>query len=264
MSAAQTGGQSAWVVYPTAADWGAALSALLRPPFVARAYADTRDLVGRLAADHAAAVLVDGVSTSADEACRTWVLPIKTSPATRRIPVAVVLRAGDPPTAYQRAGADVLIPHDALAHGVALVLAAARLVQDDVALALQQACDQALLPEAVEAITLFNRGEYYAQHDALEALWVSEANPVRDLYRAILQVGVGYYQVTRGNRRGALKMLLRAQQWLHILPPRCRGVDVAQLRADADAVLAALNATDDDALTHFDRALLRPVQYIRE
>ncbi len=128
--------------------------------------------------------------------------------------------------------------------------------------ALVRQCQEPMPAEGLEAIALFNAGEYYRQHDQFEALWVAETEPVRDLYRAILQVGVAYYQVQRGNQRGALKMLLRSLQWLRLLPDVCRGVDIAQLRADADAVRAELERVGPDGMADFDRALLKGVRLI--
>jgi predicted metal-dependent hydrolase len=124
-------------------------------------------------------------------------------------------------------------------------------------------CDQPLPGAARDAVALFNAGEYYAQHDAFEALWAAEPGPVRDLYRAILQVGVGYYQITRGNERGAWKMLKRAERWLALLPDICQGVDLAALRADAAVVRAELERRARLAdPPPFDRALLKPVRLI--
>lgn len=122
-------------------------------------------------------------------------------------------------------------------------------------------CAESLPPEAVAAIEKFNAGAFYAQHDLLEALWRSEPRRVRDLYQGVLQIGVAYYQITRGNRRGALKMLLRGSRWLAALPDRCQGVDVAGLRADADAVRAELVRVGDD-LAAFDTNLLKPVKRV--
>ncbi len=121
------------------------------------------------------------------------------------------------------------------------------------------ACDEPLPPLAAEAIALFNAGEFYRQHDLLEALWRAEPRAIRDLYQGILQVGVAYYQVTRGNPLGAAKLLLRAARWLDPLPDSCQGVNVAQLRADAAAVLAALRTLGVEGIASFDRALLKPV-----
>ena len=68
--------------------------------------------------------------------------------------------------------------------------------------------------EFIEGITLFNQGKFYQCHDALEEAWKQDRSLGRDLYRAILQIGIAYYQIKRGNYRGGLKMLLRVRQWL--------------------------------------------------
>jgi predicted metal-dependent hydrolase len=111
-------------------------------------------------------------------------------------------------------------------------------------------------------IEKFNAGEYYAQHDLLEAQWMAEIRPIRDLYRAILQVGVAYYHITRGNYRGAHKMLLRSVQWLAILPDVCQGVDIRQLREDSAQVRAALETLPEGA--SFDITFLRPVRLVAD
>jgi predicted metal-dependent hydrolase len=125
------------------------------------------------------------------------------------------------------------------------------------------ACGEAMPQAGLDAIALFNAGEYYAQHDAFEVLWMEEVRPVRDLYRAILQVGVAYYHVTEGNRMGALKMLKRSERWLNKLPDVCQGVDVARLRADSRAVRDALLGAGDD-LVAFDRSLLKGVRLVAD
>ena len=53
---------------------------------------------------------------------------------------------------------------------------------------------------------------------------------------------VALNQVQRGNRRGALKQLLRSAQWLRELPDECQGLDVARLRADVQVLRAELSA----------------------
>lgn len=125
--------------------------------------------------------------------------------------------------------------------------------------ALLRDCDCDLPAIAREAIAKFNAGEYYEQHDLLEALWMETESPVRQLYQAILQVGIAYYQIEQGNRRGAIKMLSRALRWINYLPESCQGVDVAQLRVNAEALRTLLLQTGEDALATIDRALLSPV-----
>ena len=123
------------------------------------------------------------------------------------------------------------------------------------------ACDQPLPDLAREAIARFNAGDYYAQHDLLELLWKETEGDIRELYRAILQVGIAYYQITEGNKRGALKMLKRAFRWLAGLPEVCQGVDLADLKKNAEAVQRELLRVGDD-LGEFDRTLLHPVRVI--
>jgi predicted metal-dependent hydrolase len=79
-----------------------------------------------------------------------------------------------------------------------------------------------------------------------------------------LQVAVAYYQIQRGNYNGAAKMFLRMRQWIDPLPDRCRGVDVARLRAEAREAHRALVALGPERLHEFDRSLLRPVHYFVE
>ena len=52
----------------------------------------------------------------------------------------------------------------------------------------------------------------------LKEAWRQDTGAARDFYRGILQVGIAYYQIERGNYRGAVKMLLRVRQWLDPLP----------------------------------------------
>lgn len=200
--------------------------------------------VPRLAEDHAALVLVDGDAAG----WAFWTTTPKASPATRRIPVVVVTSDAGVRTAARVAGADVVVaPGRLLAELPALVEAHARVYPDDAGQALARACAEPLPEKARRAIDLFNAGAYYEQHDLLEELWMEHDGPARELYRAILQVGVAYYQVTRGNLRGAHKILLRSLQWLHPLPDVCQGVDVARLRADVARLRDALDALPANA-----------------
>jgi hypothetical protein len=77
-----------------------------------------------------------------------------------------------------------------------------------------------------------------------------------------LQIAIAYYQIERGNYRGATKMLLRVRQWLDPLPAVCRGVNVARLREDVERVYAALMESGPDGIANLDRTLFRPVEMI--
>lgn len=224
-------------------------------------YPPTGDVAGyvrRLAGDLPAVIVVDGSHSD----WRRWVAASKASPATRRIPVALVAVDPNLIAAGRDAGADEVLPPAQLGQELSRLLARREQRRRHINTTLADQCGEPLPPEALEGIRRFNAGEYYRQHDLFEALWMAERGPVRDLYRAILQVGVAYYQITRGNHRGALKMLLRSLQWLAPLPDVCRGIDVAGLRTDAAQVRAALESMDPAEIAHFDRSLLRPVRLV--
>jgi len=213
--------------------------------------------VARLAEWRPALVIVELNSRSIPWA--DWIAALKSSPATRRIPVL----AFGPHTDLELraraldAGCDVVVAKSRLVTGLPeLVEKYARLL--DYA-GLEGDCAGDLSPLAAKGIALFNAGAYFEAHEELELAWMEESGPVRELYRGILQVAVAYLQITRQNYRGALKMFLRLRQWLDPLPDVCRGVDVARLRQEALAARAALEALGPDWLAEFDRSLLRPV-----
>lgn len=190
---------------------------------------------------------------------RDWIALLKSAAATRRIPVMCFGSHEDVTsmTAAKSVGADVVLARSRFTSDMPALFQRYARIPDR--LALEEACGEPLSELAREGIERFNRGDYYPAHDALEEAWVVDQGPGRDLYRGILQVGIAYYQIERGNYRGAIKMLLRVRQWLSPLPAICRGVDVSALRADVERVYAALVALGPDKIDEFDRALFRPV-----
>lgn len=97
-------------------------------------------------------------------------------------------------------------------------------------------CQATLPPDAIKGLEMFNSGRYFEAHEELERAWRAEKGPIRDLYRGILQVGVGYYHIRRGNYRGALKMFKRCRQWLDLYPDECCGINLKQLRLDYERI----------------------------
>jgi predicted metal-dependent hydrolase len=117
-------------------------------------------------------------------------------------------------------------------------------------------------PEFIHGLEQFNRGEFFAQHETLEVLWIAEKDDVRSLYKGILQIGVGYHHLLdRHNYRGAVSKLDSGCRWLRALQPRCMGVDVTRLIRDAQRALAKLKELGPDGLSKFDRALVAKVHY---
>jgi predicted metal-dependent hydrolase/CheY-like chemotaxis protein len=113
--------------------------------------------------------------------------------------------------------------------------------------------DAPLSEPARHGIDEFNAGEYFEQHEWLEKAWLEEQRPVREMYQGILQVGVGFLQIERGNWAGAIKLLRRGLPRLRSLPPICQGVDIATFRAASEAIHAELVALGPERLAEFDR-----------
>lgn len=222
-------------------------------------YTTHENYVPRLTDDLVALILVNGD----DGEWVFWTATPKSSPATRRIPVFLITQNTQDHEKALKSGVDVVLsPDELLKNGRKLVKDFARVVDPAKAEQLDCECREALPPLAQAGFEKFNAGEFYKQHDLFEELWVATEGPVRDLYRAILQVGVAYYQILRGNHRGARKMLLRSVQWLAVLPDECQGIDVKALRDDSYRVRAELEKLAEDEIDQFDRALLQPVKKI--
>ena len=211
-----------------------------------------------LIASRAAMILID----AAHPDWQRFISAAKTSAATRRIPILLMSDDREERAHAARLGADLTLDRSESDRDIArLVADFGRIPDPQMLKQLDCECAASLPSLAAEGLRQFNAGEYYRQHDLFEAQWVATAGPVRDLYRAILQVGVAYFQIQRGNYRGALKMLQRSVQWLSILPPVCQGVDVARLRQDSYAVRAELERLGAARLHEFDETLLKPLKW---
>ena len=99
---------------------------------------------------------------------------------------------------------------------------------------------------AVAGLLAFNQGRFFDQHEYLELAWNEESRPVRDLYQGILQVGVAFLQLERGNRRGALKMFRRGLPKLRGLADECQGINVAAFRTTAEHIHRMLSELGPD------------------
>lgn len=193
-----------------------------------------------------------------------WIPALKSSPATRRIPIMAFGPHEDVARMEEakRLGADFVYARSRFTAAMPELFQKHARLTDYAALA--ETCREPLPEEVVRGLEMFNEGLYYKCHDYLEEAWMADETPGRNLYRGILQVGIAYFQIGRGNYRGAAKMLLRVRQWLDPLPAVCRGVNVAKLRDDAAAVHAALVELGPERIEEFDRSLFHPVEYTAE
>lgn len=126
---------------------------------------------------------------------------------------------------------------------------------------LNDLCNAPLHPRAAEGLRLFNAGEYFEAHEALEDAWNAEPGKVRDLYRGILQIAVVYLHITRRNYEGAVKVYGRSQRWLKEWSDVCRGIQVGELRRNAEMVIAEVERLGKENIHEFDLSLLKPVSW---
>ncbi len=121
-------------------------------------------------------------------------------------------------------------------------------------------CGEPPSPALRHAVAQFNQREYFECHETLEAIWNAEPGPIRVLYKGILQVGVGCYHLLRGNYRGAVIKLQSGADYLEPYTPRCMGVEVSQLIADARTLRETLMALGPERMAEVDLALLPVVR----
>jgi len=110
----------------------------------------------------------------------------------------------------------------------------------------------------IHGIEQFNAAEFFEQHETLELLWRDSRTPVRGLYHGILQVGVGFHHWANGNFHGASTLLEEGTRRLRPFAPRCQGVDVDALIADAVAARERLLAVGAEGMRGVDVAAVAP------
>jgi uncharacterized protein len=116
-------------------------------------------------------------------------------------------------------------------------------------------------PNVSEGIRLFNEGNYFEAHEALECAWREETGPIRELYRGILQAAVCYLHITRRNYDGAIKMYGRSMKWLAPWPDVTLGINVAQLRLDLANVVDEIQKLGQAEMASFNQSLFKPIEY---
>jgi hypothetical protein len=213
-------------------------------------------MVAYLTKHRPALILVD--TTAADIPWARWIQVLKTSAATRRIPIlAFGPHVDESNLALARSsGADEVVTRGQFQSGLPRLIrtwARASLTED-----LASACNGRLSPAAEQGVEYHQAGEYFEAHEALEKAWKEAPEAEGYLYRALLQFSVACYHIQQHNHRGASKMMLRIRQWLDPLPDACRGIDVAKLRQHVEELRTALGQLSPKTIDQLDPNLLRP------
>jgi hypothetical protein len=117
-------------------------------------------------------------------------------------------------------------------------------------------CAEPASEQFLLGIEQFNRREFFECHETLEEMWLAERDQVRYLYQGILQVGVGYLHLLRGNHHGAVTKLHSGCALLEYFVPACMGVGVSELLWTARDHVGELLGLGPDRLRDFDLAAI--------
>jgi hypothetical protein len=83
-----------------------------------------------------------------------------------------------------------------------------------------------------EGIDLFNRGRFFAAHEAWEEIWRSTTPEPKDLFQGLIQVAAALHQHLDLQRtQGPRRTLAKARRNLEPFAPAALGIDVADLLA---------------------------------
>ncbi|MDY6783548.1 MAG: DUF309 domain-containing protein [Cyanobacteriota bacterium] len=103
-----------------------------------------------------------------------------------------------------------------------------------------------LPPAFQQGIEEFNRQEFYACHDTLEALWMDSTEPNKTFYQGILQIAVGCYHLGNANWQGAVTLLGEGARRIRDYQPSYENIDVERLLDDSLELLYALQKMGGD------------------
>jgi predicted metal-dependent hydrolase len=86
-----------------------------------------------------------------------------------------------------------------------------------------------------EGIELFNRGRFFAAHEAWEEIWRSTTPEPRDLFQGLIQIAAALHQFLDLHRTEApRRTLAKARRRLEPYAPIALGIDIANLLEHVD------------------------------
>ena len=86
-------------------------------------------------------------------------------------------------------------------------------------------------PRFLKGLHLFNEGDYFEAHDAVEELWLQTPSndPMRNLYKGVIQAAAALYQQERGVFSGARALHKTSVGYLEKYAPAALGLDVRRM-----------------------------------
>lgn len=106
-------------------------------------------------------------------------------------------------------------------------------------------------PEFWQGVEEFNRGEFYACHDTLEAIWLESVDPEKTFYQGILQIAVAMYHLSNQNWKGCLMLLGEGTNRLRRYRPEYGEIDVESLFSQGLEMLQVLQESGEERTAEF-------------
>jgi uncharacterized protein len=122
----------------------------------------------------------------------------------------------------------------------------------------------------LQGIDEFNKREYYACHDTLEALWMDSIDPDKKFYQGVLQIAVACYHLHNRNWRGAVTLLGEGIGRLPYYQPVYAGIDVGNLIQTSRNLLTTLQSIGIDGIDDFvdrlatDSSILPTIDWVSD
>ena len=89
-----------------------------------------------------------------------------------------------------------------------------------------------------EGVRLFNAGEYWEAHEALEPLWMVSDGLQKRLYAGVILLAAALHKAHKmGNPRGGRRNYAKALAHLALLPDVYEGLAIRRLEAEVHAAL---------------------------
>ncbi|HSP99375.1 MAG TPA: DUF309 domain-containing protein [Candidatus Dormibacteraeota bacterium] len=122
--------------------------------------------------------------------------------------------------------------------------------------------DDAARAEMLDAVDRYNRGDYLAAQEALEALFNRLPGDDQPLVRSLMILATAMHlHFRRGGGRGVLNLLRQAMVILDELSPEREGVATGELFEAAQAYLQELESRQKAGAGFFDRWLAPKIRY---
>jgi len=99
-----------------------------------------------------------------------------------------------------------------------------------------------------EGIALYNSQQFWEAHEAWEVVWRRHAASWRLLLQGLIQMSAGFYQLRRQIYHGTVKHLRNARRKLVLFPDGFLGLNLGELIAGIDAILAEVEAAGREGI----------------